>query len=110
MKELGDLNDLEFSVKVTDVNGKVTHQHMRYSVDGQNSVFAMIAIQIIWRAVQGDIRAFKILLNRTEGRVPAPIRRIADCIDPIIDHRSAQTADQLRSELTHVRARIAQPS
>lgn len=73
MQELGDFNDLEFSIKVTDVNGRVTHQHMRYSSDGQDTVFAIMAIRIIWRAVQGDINAFKILLNRTEERVPPPI-------------------------------------
>lgn len=72
MKELGDFSDLELTVIVTDPQGNTTRQHMQYSVDGKNTIFQIMAIRILLRALKGDINAFKILLDRTEGQVPKP--------------------------------------
>lgn len=110
MNELGNFSQLELSLKVTDPLGQVSHHQLSYSVDGENTVFAVLAIQILYRALRGDINALKVLLDRTEGRVPRSMKGMATSPDPVIDKPPARTALQLRAELAQVRALIAEQS
>ncbi|MVM29295.1 hypothetical protein GO755_04565 [Spirosoma sp. HMF4905] len=103
MKQLGQCSDLELSITTTTADGQVSRQSLTYSTDGDNTLFAIVAMQLIYRALRGDINAFKVLLDRTEGRVPRPVKSKSG--KPSTGQLESRTDGQIQDELRELRTR-----
>lgn len=103
MKQLGQYSDLELSITTTTTDGQVNRQNLTYSTDGDNTLFAIVAMQIIFRALRGDINAFKTLLDRTEGRVAKPVTPKSG--KPSADKLESKSTQQIREEISELQAR-----
>lgn len=67
LKEFGEGSEIEFSVAVT--NGGKTHKSSAKIAAGENkSINELIAVKLLQMAMDGDIKAIREVLNRTEGR------------------------------------------
>lgn len=74
LAELGNFTDLEIRIEASQ-GGRLSGLHqLRYSTDGWQAMFALLAVQLLMRAAMGDINALKIVLDRTEGRTRPPVR------------------------------------
>lgn len=73
IQELGDITKISVIIEGYRDGRLRNIKRLRYATDGQNTVFAAIAIELLMRAVSGDIEAIKVVIERTEGRVPPPI-------------------------------------
>ena len=83
--ELGDWHDLEICL-VGEKTGQrpVAHQ-LRYSLHGEQCLNAFIAFRLLTMAMDGNIEAIQIILDRTEGRVPPSMLSAGQDISPMVE-------------------------
>lgn len=72
LREFGESIDLQFTIERTDATGAKTKASSHLSTS-QQTINQAIAARLLQMALNGDIKAIKEVLNRTEGRVPQPI-------------------------------------
>ena len=66
LRELGEANAIEFKITVTDKDGKTKEKSGK--VESQSSLNLLMANLLFADAVQGNHKARKEILDRTEGR------------------------------------------
>ena len=66
LKEFGEADLVEYEVRVTE-NGKVKKLAGKIESPGQNTNAALAAI-LLRKALNGDLQAWKEIVDRTEGR------------------------------------------
>ena len=66
LKELGEAKNIEFSITTTDQNGK---EHTRKGkVESETDLNKLLAVLLFHDAINGDFKAKKEILDRTEGK------------------------------------------
>ncbi|MCX6217642.1 DUF5681 domain-containing protein [Spirosoma sp.] len=76
LREFGDATEIEFSITITKPgkDGAVEKSRSSASIStGQQTINQAVAARLLQMAMNGDIKAIREVLNRTEGRVPHPI-------------------------------------
>jgi hypothetical protein len=66
MNELSDVKTLTYSIELTDTNGNKRKKTGR--VKTRKTIKEMIAVQLLQKAVSGDLKAIREFLDRTEGK------------------------------------------
>ena len=73
LRELGDLNQLSYSLSVTDTNGKKKQKRVNIKAKEGETLNEALAGVLLSKALSGDLKALQILLDRTEGKPKAEI-------------------------------------
>jgi hypothetical protein len=73
MQEYGQLSNGEVTIEAMQDGKLVRAYNLNYETHGNRAIFAIIAVQLLRRALGGDMEAIKIILDRTEGRIPPPM-------------------------------------
>ncbi len=78
LREFGDATEIEFSITITkqkkDGSGQLEKSTSSSSIStGQQTINQAIAARLLQMGMNGDIKAIREVLNRTEGRIPQPI-------------------------------------
>lgn len=68
LRELGESSELTFSITKTDKEGKQTTATATLSTGEKQSINEAIAAKLLQMAMNGDMKAIREVLNRTEGR------------------------------------------
>lgn len=109
LREYGDVSDLIFTIEKINKDGEFSKSTTVLSTGSAQTINQAIAARLLQQALNGDIKAIKEILNRTEGRVPQPIDLGGQKDNPlIIDDISRLSTDELRNRRATVRARIAE--
>ncbi|WP_020603239.1 hypothetical protein [Spirosoma spitsbergense] len=74
LREYGDVSELKFTIEKVNKDGEFSVTTTQLSTGSSQTINQAIAARLLQQALNGDIKAIKEILNRTEGRVPQPIR------------------------------------
>ncbi|GAB3889939.1 hypothetical protein GCM10028803_00490 [Larkinella knui] len=91
LKEFGNASDIEFTIIKTDVEGTVKKSSSKLSTGDRQTINQAIAARLLQLALNGDLKAIKEVLNRTEGRVPQPINLGGQKDNPLLTAESGKT-------------------
>ncbi|QMW06384.1 DUF5681 domain-containing protein [Spirosoma foliorum] len=83
LRELGDSDELEITLVKTKNGERGDPVKSTLSTNGEQTINQFIAARLLQMAMGGDIKAIKEVLNRTEGRVPQPIKLGGDANNPL---------------------------
>ncbi|CCH01940.1 hypothetical protein FAES_3934 [Fibrella aestuarina BUZ 2] len=102
LREIGDATELVMTLKITkpDKNGVPTTKESTHRIEtiGGATIKKMLATRLYQQAINGDTTAAKIILDRTEGRVPQQLNLGNSDGSPLdIRDMSSLTIEQLRA-------------
>lgn len=66
LREIGQLKDVSYCIKLTDKNGKETIR--KGKIESESSVNELMAVLLVVDAIKGNHKARKEYLDRTEGK------------------------------------------
>lgn len=73
LADLGDCIELKLSLDSFRDGKLVRAERLRYSIHGEQVLFRVIALRLAEMALEGNMEVIKIVLDRTEGKVPPPM-------------------------------------
>jgi hypothetical protein len=68
LKELGDQQEIEFDITLTDKDGNEKNSKGKITAGEGSTINTMLAVKLMHMAMQGNLRAMTELLDRTEGK------------------------------------------
>ena len=66
LKKLGEAKEIAFEVTVTDKNGNVKTE--KGNIKSKKTINELVSVQLLKKAVSGDLKAIDMVLDRTEGK------------------------------------------
>ncbi|MGV3556923.1 DUF5681 domain-containing protein [Larkinella arboricola] len=91
LNEFGNSSDIEFTIIKTNSKGEKSESTSRLSTGDRQTINQAIAARLLQLALNGDLKAIREVLNRTEGRVPQPINLGGQKDNPLLTADAGKT-------------------